>query len=178
MKSILTLSELKNENSVINYSPSCYCNPVWVTFSCWTQHTFFWRMLVTKQLVAVDFKSMEKKSTLEVSGYQQLFGYQHSSKYVILWSTEDIYTCLEQVWRQNYYSHHVMIVCWLLQSIYCKAQGQRKPCAPLSEQTHIHSYALATLKILDYGHQQTKKEINGCQTDEKNVQMCASWMLG
>ncbi len=35
----------------------------------------FWRMLVTKQLlVAIDFHSMEK-NTIEVSGYQQLFGY-------------------------------------------------------------------------------------------------------
>ncbi len=35
-------------------------------------------MLVTKQpLVAIDFHR-GKKNTMEINGYQQLFGYQHS----------------------------------------------------------------------------------------------------
>ncbi len=34
-----------------------------------------------------DFHSMEK-NTMEVNGYQQLFGYQHSSKYLLLCSAE------------------------------------------------------------------------------------------
>ncbi len=37
-------------------------------------------MLETKKLtVAIDFHSIEK-NTMEVNGYRQLFGYQHSSK--------------------------------------------------------------------------------------------------
>ncbi len=36
--------------------------------------------MVTKQLtVAIDFHSMEKYN-MEVNGYRQLFGYQHSSE--------------------------------------------------------------------------------------------------
>ncbi len=38
-------------------------------------------MLATKQLpVAIDLHSMGKKNTMEVNGYHQLFGYQHSKK--------------------------------------------------------------------------------------------------
>ncbi len=38
---------------------------------------------VTKQvMVAIDFHSMGK-NTMEVNGYQQMFGYQHSSKYLV-----------------------------------------------------------------------------------------------
>ncbi len=38
-------------------------------------------MLVTNQLTeAIDFNSIEK-NTMEVNGYRQLFGYQHSSKF-------------------------------------------------------------------------------------------------
>ncbi len=41
-------------------------------------------MLVTKELtVAIDFYSIEK-NTMEVNGYRQMFGYQHSSKYLLL----------------------------------------------------------------------------------------------
>ncbi len=49
----------------------------------------FWRMLVTKQLtVATDFHSIFPH-TMEVNGYRQLFGYQHSSKYLILCSAAE-----------------------------------------------------------------------------------------
>ncbi len=52
-------------------------------------------MLVTKQLtVAIDFHSMGK-NTMEVSGYRQLFGYQHSSKCVQ--QKKEIHIGLEQV---------------------------------------------------------------------------------
>ncbi len=38
---------------------------------------------VTKQVTAaIDFHSMGK-NTMEVNGYQQMFGYQHSSKYLV-----------------------------------------------------------------------------------------------
>ncbi len=50
----------------------------------------FWRMQVNKQLmVVIYFHSMEKKNTLEVNGYRQLFGYQHSSKYRLVCSKEE-----------------------------------------------------------------------------------------
>ncbi len=50
----------------------------------------FWAMLVTKQLtVAIDFHSMET-DIMEVNGYRQLFSYQHSSKYLLLCSAEEI----------------------------------------------------------------------------------------
>ncbi len=45
-------------------------------------------MLVTKQfMIPIDFHSMEE-NTMEVNGYRQLFGYQDSSKYNRLCSTE------------------------------------------------------------------------------------------
>ncbi len=37
--------------------------------------------------IAIDFHSIEK-STTKIIGYHQLFGYQHSSKYLILCSTD------------------------------------------------------------------------------------------
>ncbi len=39
-------------------------------------------MLITKQLVPIDFHGM-KTNTMEVNGDHQLFGYQHSSKYLL-----------------------------------------------------------------------------------------------
>ncbi len=36
----------------------------------------------------IDFHSMDK-NTMEVNGYRQLFGYQHSSKYLLLCLTEE-----------------------------------------------------------------------------------------
>ncbi len=46
----------------------------------------FWRMLVTKQMTFIIWK----KNTMKVNGYCQLFGYQHSSKYRLLCSAEEI----------------------------------------------------------------------------------------
>ncbi len=40
------------------------------------------------QLVPTDFYSMGK-NTMKVNGYRQLFGYQHSSKYLLLCSKEE-----------------------------------------------------------------------------------------
>ncbi len=46
-------------------------------------------MLETKHLtVAIDFHSIEK-NTMEINGYHQLFGFQHSSKYLLLCSAEE-----------------------------------------------------------------------------------------
>jgi len=55
------------------------------------QRKIFWIMLIfwriTKQLMnSIDFHS--RKNTLEVNG-EQLFGYQHSSKYLLVCSAED-----------------------------------------------------------------------------------------
>jgi len=36
------LTPPKNENSVIIYSHSSCCKPVWVSFFCWTQRKIFW----------------------------------------------------------------------------------------------------------------------------------------
>ncbi len=49
-------------------------------------------MQVTKKfMVPIDFYCMERnKKNMEVSGDQILFGYQYSSKYLILGSTEEI----------------------------------------------------------------------------------------
>ncbi len=50
-----------------------------VSFFCWTQK-IFWRMSVTKLLmIAINFCSIFFY-TMEVSGYPQLFDYQHSLK--------------------------------------------------------------------------------------------------
>ncbi len=52
-------------------------------------------MLVTRQLtVAIDFHSISSH-ILQVSGYQQLSGYQHSSN-IFLCSIREIHTGLEQ----------------------------------------------------------------------------------
>ncbi len=49
----------------------------------------FWRMLVTKQLLAaIDFYSIFFQ-TMQVNGYQQLFYYQDSSQYFLFCSTEE-----------------------------------------------------------------------------------------
>ncbi len=46
-------------------------------------------MLLAEQLtVAIDFCSIEQ-NTMEVSGYRQWLGLQHSSKYLLLCSTEE-----------------------------------------------------------------------------------------
>jgi len=50
----------------------------------------FWRMLVSKLLTGpIDFQMAEKKNTMEVNRDHQLFGYQHSSKYLLLCSAEE-----------------------------------------------------------------------------------------
>jgi len=43
--------------------------------------------------VAIDFHTWEKK----INGYFQLSGYQHSLKYLLLHSTEETHTGLEQL---------------------------------------------------------------------------------
>ncbi len=55
-------------------------------------------MLVTKQLaLAIDSHDV-KKTTMDVRGQQQLFGYQHSSNVLFLCSTKnEPHTGLEQV---------------------------------------------------------------------------------
>ncbi len=63
---------------------SCTHSQVIPNFFSWTQKKIFWRMLVTKQsLVATKFHCMKKKY-YGVKSYQQLAGYQHSSKYLNL----------------------------------------------------------------------------------------------
>ncbi len=59
--------------------PSCWYKPVWISLFYWTQKKILWRMLVTKQLLeAIDFHTIIFfLHTMEVNGYQQLFGYQH-----------------------------------------------------------------------------------------------------
>ncbi len=56
-------------------------------------------MLETKQLpVDIDFHSIFFPHTMEVNGYSQLFDDQHSSKYLLLCSTEEeIHTGLKQL---------------------------------------------------------------------------------
>ncbi len=64
-------SSPQNDNSVIIYSPSV---------------SFFWSQDILKNVgnkyypVAIDFS--KEINTMEVNGYQQLFGDQHSSKYL------------------------------------------------------------------------------------------------
>jgi len=45
-------------------------------------------MLVTKQLM-VAIVGKKNKNTMEVNGYRQLSGYQHSSEYLLLCPTEE-----------------------------------------------------------------------------------------
>ncbi len=61
---------------------------LYLSFFCRTQKGYF----ITKQLlVPIDFPTIEKKKkTMEINWVQQLFGYQHSSKYIILCSTKDV----------------------------------------------------------------------------------------
>ncbi len=48
-------------------------------------------MLITKQLmVAIDSIIYFFLHTMEVNGYRQLFGYQHASKYLLLFSKETV----------------------------------------------------------------------------------------
>ncbi len=55
-----------------------------VSLFCWSQKKVFWR---TKQLlVEIDFQGREEY-IMEVDGCHQIFGYQHSSKYLLLCST-------------------------------------------------------------------------------------------
>ncbi len=49
----------------------------------------FWRMLATKQLLVTTDLHSQKKNTMEGNGYQQLFGYQHSLKYLLCWTDEE-----------------------------------------------------------------------------------------
>ncbi len=74
---------------MIIYSPSTCSKHVrtCLSFSYWTQDKLFWRMLV-KLTVVIDFHSMEKYTMVKLNGYRQLFGYQHSSKYLLVYSTE------------------------------------------------------------------------------------------
>jgi len=46
-------------------------------------------MVAIQFAAAIDFHSMEKNTT-EVNGYRQLFDYQHSSKYLLFSSIEEI----------------------------------------------------------------------------------------
>ncbi len=55
------------------YSPSSFSKPVWVSFFRWTQKIFTWICITKELLVAIDVHSMGK-NTIEVNGYQQLFG--------------------------------------------------------------------------------------------------------
>ncbi len=90
-------NSLKNENTVIIYSPSTCSKPVWGSFLCWAQNKIFWRMLVTKQLLVTSdvhrFFFYFFFYIMRVNGYSQLFGYQHSSKYLLLCSTEERNSC-------------------------------------------------------------------------------------
>ncbi len=45
-------------------------------------------MLLTQLMETIDFHCTGK-NTMEVNGYRQLSGYQHSSEYLILRSTEE-----------------------------------------------------------------------------------------
>jgi len=45
------LTPPKNENSVIIYSHSSCCKPVWVSFFCWTQRKIFWLGLGSIQIL-------------------------------------------------------------------------------------------------------------------------------
>ncbi len=63
------------------------------------------RTLVSKQLtVAIDFHSIYFFLTMEVIDYNKLFGYQYSSKYLLLCAKEQRNNNLrESEWRQNVY---------------------------------------------------------------------------
>ncbi len=87
----------KNENSVI-YSPSCCSKPICISFFFGTQKKKNVKMLESKQLqfpstCVVYFCSME---IYENQWEPKLFAYQHSSKCLLLCSTEQSYTGLEQ----------------------------------------------------------------------------------
>ncbi len=64
---------------VIIYSPSCCSKTLLIIFVHWTQK----KLLVTFDFHGISFH------TVAVNVYQQLFSYQHSSKYLLLCSTEE-----------------------------------------------------------------------------------------
>ncbi len=65
---------------------------------------FKWCLLKIK-LIAAIWKKRKWKIILEANGYRQLFGYQHSSKYLLLCSTEERNSCKFETTRGwvNYY---------------------------------------------------------------------------
>ncbi len=67
-------------------------------------------MLVTNQLmVAIDFHFLFFfLNTMEVNCYCQLTGCQHSTKYLILCSTEEIHSGLEQALEQQFYRQKLL----------------------------------------------------------------------
>ncbi len=51
----------------------------------------------TWEVLQYDVYTKKKLITTEVNGYHQLFGFQHSSKYLLLYSTEERNTGLQQL---------------------------------------------------------------------------------
>ncbi len=64
-----------------------YHGSQWLTSTFWLptffQISYFWLM------VPIDFHSIFSPHIIEVNGYRQLFGYPHSSKYLLLGSAEE-----------------------------------------------------------------------------------------
>ncbi len=54
-----TFKGMKNENSVIIYSPSSSSKRVWMSLFCWTQRKILWRMWETEQFwCTIDYHSI------------------------------------------------------------------------------------------------------------------------
>ncbi len=64
--------------------PVRFLNPLSMLFL-----QIFWKMLGTKQLLLTTNLHSRKKNTMEINGYQQLFGTQHSLKYLLCWTDEE-----------------------------------------------------------------------------------------
>ncbi len=115
--------------------------PVRVSFFLWTQDEIFCRLCVTKQLtVPIDFHIIFFHA-MEVNGYRQLFGYQHSSNDFLLCSTEEWNKLRLSKWWQKYHlwvNYH----CNCHSNVYecLRIQGEIWPGYVLVRFTHLADF--------------------------------------
>ncbi len=66
--------------------PIRFLNPLSMLFL-----QIFKKMLGTKQLLLTTNLHSRKKNTMEINGYQQLFGNKHSLKYILCWTMKNFH---------------------------------------------------------------------------------------
>ncbi len=85
-----TFKAMKNENSVIIYSPSSSSKPVWMSLFCWTQRKILWRMRETEQFwCTIDYHSI----------YFSYYGSQWCPKNSLVTNFLPLCSAFIQVWN-------------------------------------------------------------------------------